>query len=255
MNTDFVYFISDIHLGLDTDENLSIDREKKLANWLIEISENASSVYFLGDIFDYWFEFKNETPPQYPVFYQALKTLKSKGVAIIFFTGNHDMWMKNYLPDQFGIELYTEPQIKNILGKQFYLAHGDGLGKGDYGYKILKTVMCNPISMYLYSLIPSKIGFGLMRFMSQKSRERHGDDFQGFPKERLINFCKQHAQSSSINFYIMGHRHLMIDYKLSPEGSRFINLGDWLQFDSYAVYDGHTLTLKSLSDGDHNIIS
>lgn len=254
MDSNLVYFISDIHLGLDIEGNTSKQREHKLANWLNSIGDSATEIYFLGDIFDYWFEFKNNDPPQYPTFYKALKKLKSKGVSIFFFTGNHDLWMKNYFPNHFGIEVYHNPLIKPILKKKFFLAHGDGLGKGDYSYKLMKTIMRNPLSMFLYGLLPVSIGYHIMKSLSQKSREKHGDQFNGFDKERLIDFCKAHAKTSTIDFYIMGHRHLMINCELSPQGPQYINLGDWLEYESYAVYDGLTLILKTVSNRESEII-
>lgn len=254
MRTDLVYFISDIHLGLDTNDNLSTDREQKLSTWLAEISTSAHEIYFMGDIFDYWFEYNDASLLQYPVFNKTLRVLRAKNVSIYFFTGNHDMWMKSYFKDEFGIEVIHNPIIKTLSQKQFYLAHGDGIGKGDYGYKLMKTIMRNPLSIFLYSLLPSKLGLRIMKFMSQRSRERQDGQFRGFSEERLVNFCNEHSQSNTIDFYIMGHRHLMIDYELSSNGPRYINLGDWLRYESYAVFDGDTLELKSLANLDEEII-
>lgn len=254
MKSNLVYFISDIHLGLDIEGNSSKDREIKLGDWLCSISESASEIYFLGDIFDYWFEFKNSYPPQYHTFYKALKKLKSEGVSIFFFTGNHDMWMKDYFPNEFGIEVYHNQVIKEIWKKKFYLAHGDGLGKGDHFYKLLKTIMRNPISMILFSLLPQKLGYGIMKSLSQRSRQKHGDAFQDFDQERLVDYCIEDSKTSNIDFYIMGHRHLMIDYEISPNGPRYINLGDWLNYESFAVFDGHTIYLKSLSGREKDIL-
>jgi len=254
LKTNLVYFISDIHLGLDTAQQSSKDREKILAKWLLDISSTATEILFLGDIFDYWFEYKNASTLQYPDFYHALKTLRSRAVTVQFFTGNHDMWMKTYFTREFGIEIHYTPMIRQISQKQFYLAHGDGLGKGDYGYKLMKTIMRNPISVFLYGLLPSKMGLGLMKFMSQKSREKHGEQFLEFEQERLVQFCLHHAQSSAIDFYVMGHRHLMIDYKLKSGGPRYINLGDWIEYQSYAVFDGQTLELRSLLGKETEIL-
>lgn len=254
MNSKLVYFISDIHLGLDTAQHSSKDREKKLAEWLMGISSNARDIYFLGDIFDYWFEYNEASQLQFPDFFKTLRILKSKGIALHFFTGNHDMWMKDYFPDQFGIQVHHNPIHIEIMQKQFYLAHGDGLGKGDYSYKLMKMIMRNPISIFLYGLLPAKVGLGLMKYMSQKSREKHDGNFTSFDQERLLDFCILHAQSSTVNYYIMGHRHLMIDYELSKNGPRYINLGDWLKYESYATFDGKSVELKSLGNYEDEIL-
>ena len=254
MTSKQVYFISDIHLGIDTVRETSAQREDRLSNWLLSIVHLAEEIYFLGDIFDYWFEFPKSEALQYPKFYKALRELQSSGVSLYFFTGNHDMWLDSYFTTEFDIPVIKNPITKTIKGKQFYLAHGDGLGKGDYGYKLLKTIMRHPISIALYSCIPAQLGFKLMRYSSRKSRERSEETFKGFDNERLIAFCEIHQQSNAMDYYIMGHRHLPIDYDLTPE-TRYINLGDWLQYDSFAVFDGEHLTLELLADGNYEILT
>lgn len=254
MTSKHVYFISDIHLGIDSVRETSDLREARLSTWLLSIAESAEEIYFIGDTFDYWFEFPNTEPPQYPTFYAALRQLKKAGIHIYFFTGNHDMWLKSYFSTEFDIPIFKNPITKSIKGKQFYLAHGDGLGKGDYGYKILKAIMRHPISMALYSALPAKLGFKLMSYSSRKSRERSEHLFSGFEHERLISFCELHKQSNPIDYYVMGHRHLPIDYDLTSE-TRYVNLGDWLHFDSYAVFDGTELKLELLSNQNQEILT
>lgn len=254
MTSKQIYFISDIHLGIDTHRESSAEREERLSHWLLEIAPFAEEIYFLGDTFDYWFEFPKAPPPQYPLFYEALRKVRGQSVSIYFFTGNHDMWLRSYFTNEFDIPVITDPLVKLIKGKQFYLAHGDGLGKGDYAYKLLKTIMRNSLSMTLYSLLPPRVGYGLMRRSSQKSRETSDSPFSGFEQERLVGFCHTYQESHKIDYYIMGHRHLPIDYEIEND-VRYINLGDWLLHDTYAVFDGDELRLECLTKSRDAILT
>lgn len=251
MNKELVYFLSDIHLGLNVHEDSSREREIRLANWLEKtVLPTASSIYFVGDIFDYWFEFSSSEPIQYPHFFEALSKLTSSGVEVNFFTGNHDMWLKDYFTRTFGIAVFSEPKLICIHERVFYIAHGDGLGKGDYTYKMLKYIMKNKFSMFCYNLLPSEFGLKFMKWCSQISRKQHRSTFAGMQNERLISFAIDHRKSHNVDFYVMGHRHLVIDYTLPDTDCRFINLGDWLRYDSYAVFNGKSLELKSLKKTD-----
>lgn len=164
------------------------------------------------------------------------------------------MWLRSYFTKEFDIPIIKKPMSKVIKGKTFYLAHGDGLGKGDYAYKLLKAIMSNQLSMILYSLLPPKLGFGLMRRSSQKSREKSESAFMGFQQERLVSFCHAHQKVHKMDYYIMGHRHLPIDYEFDKQ-VRYINLGDWLKYDSYAVFDGTDLKLEFLTKSKDIILT
>lgn len=240
-----VYFLSDVHLGLDLPKDSSKEREQRLVSFLTECLEDATELYLLGDMFDYWFEFRNGKHPEHPLFFSVLKKYKDKKIPVYQFCGNHDLWLRSFLSDQFDVKIIKQPMEKTILGKRFYLAHGDGLGKGDVSYKLLKKIFTNPISMSLYSLLPTKLGFSIMRFFSDLSRKNHGDESFNASTDRLLAFCKEHSTNKDIDYYLMGHRHILLRMPLGKSKGEYINLGDWLSYDSYARFDGTTLKLIS----------
>lgn len=248
------YFLSDIHLGLDYEGESSSERETILVDWLISIEDSAARVYFVGDIFDYWFEYGEGRQPNYPLFFGQLKAMVSLGIEIHFFAGNHDLWMHGYFPDKYGFKVYHKPQVLTLSKQVFLLAHGDGLGKGDDLYKLLKKLMTHSVTQWLYSLFPAKLGLSIMRSVSQKSRLQHvQDSFQSFAQERLIQYCESHVDRKKINYFIFGHRHLPIRYRLQQSSAEYINLGDWIKYKSYAYFDGvslHYSFLQSESEAE-----
>jgi UDP-2,3-diacylglucosamine hydrolase len=175
----------------------------------------------------------------------CLGKLTDAGIPVYFFTGNHDMWMFRYLTDEFGIPIFREPVIHEIDGKQFYIGHGDGLGPADYGYKLIKKIFANPVCQWLFARIHPNLGMRIMKFWSGTSREHTTEEkFLGPDNEWLIQHAIEVLGKSDIDFFVFGHRHLPIEYDLQIKGSKYINLGDWLTYYSYAVWDGNTLALK-----------
>lgn len=240
-----IYFVSDSHLGIPNHEE-SLVREKKLVKWLDEIKNNAFEIYLLGDIFDFWFEYKTVVPKGYVRLFGKLAELSDSGIKIKFFTGNHDMWMNNYFKNEMNIEIIRHPIKQEYNGKKFFIAHGDGLGPNDNGYKFLKKIFSNKYCRKLYSFIHPGAGIPLALFFSNKSRYSRGDrdyDFHGEENERLIIYSKKLAEKENFDFYIFGHRHLPIDIEIC-KGVRYINLGDWLHHFSYLVFDGNDAVLK-----------
>jgi UDP-2,3-diacylglucosamine hydrolase len=240
-----IYFISDFHLGAP-DHASSIIREKKIVAFLDEIKNNASHIFILGDLFDFWYEYKKVVPKGFVRILGKLAELTDSGIIIKFFVGNHDMWMNGYFEEELGIDVFYEPQEYEFNGKKFFVGHGDGLGPGDHRYKFIKRIFRNRFSKRVFGALHPGTGIGLANYMSRKSRTATGttdEEFLGEDNEWLIIFCKEMLQKKHFDFFIFGHRHFPIDFKLSNM-SRYINLGDWIKYDSYAVFDGINTELK-----------
>jgi len=245
-----IYFASDFHLG--TDANFSSkEREMKLVNWLDGISEDAMEIYFLGDIFDHWFEYMSVIPKGFSLFLGKIAELRQKDIPIYFFTGNHDMWMLNYFKEEYGIPIIREGIKKNILGKEFYLAHGDGLPNESISNKFMKLMFSSKFLQWMFARLHPNFALSLMKYFSRRSRLSHEQYDRNFDlsKEKMINFAEGFIEKNdSLDFIIMGHRHLPIDLTLKNKKSRYINLGDWISHFSYAVYDGKTLKIQFFED-------
>jgi len=238
-----IYFASDVHLGLPNYEK-SLVREKVFIKWLDEIKKDAEEIILLGDIFDFWFEYKRAIPKGFSRFLGKLCEITDAGIPVHFFTGNHDMWIFDYLPKETGIILHKEPIIKEYSGKRFYLAHGDGLGPGDFSYKILKRIFASRFSQWLFARFHPNIGIWIANSWSKHSRySRETAPYEGEDKEWLILYSKNLLKKQSFYFMVYGHRHYPLDLKLT-DTCRYINLGDWLSHFTYAVFDGNELYLK-----------
>jgi UDP-2,3-diacylglucosamine hydrolase len=240
-----IYFLSDFHLGAP-DAAQSLIREKRIITFLDEIKGHAETIFIVGDMFDFWYEYKKVVPKGYVRLLGKLAEITDSGVPVHFFVGNHDMWMKDYLQKELNIAVYFEPKEFIFSGKQMLIGHGDGLGPGDYGYKFLKKVFRNRVCQGLFGILPPYIGMGIANYFSRKSRAATGQSeevFLGEDKEWLIIYCKEQLKAKQFDYFIFGHRHLPIDFSLG-KGSRYINLGDWIRYNSYAVFDGENLELK-----------
>lgn len=240
-----VYFASDFHLGVPNPVS-SREREKRIVRWLNTISKDAAHIFLVGDIFDFWFEYKTVIPKGYVRLLGTLAALRDRGIGISVFIGNHDMWMDGYFEDELDIPVYYEPQTYDIGGKQFYIGHGDGLGPGDHGYKMLKKVFRNPVCRWLFSVVHPAIGIGLANYFSRKSRAATGmelEQFLGEDKEWLAIYSKEVLQKAHYDYFIFGHRHLPLELPVGP-ASKYINLGDWINYFTYAVFDGQETVLK-----------
>lgn len=239
------YFASDFHLGSDA-KFTSRERERQLVQWLDQIKEDAEALYLVGDVFDFWFEYSTVVPKGYVRLLGKLAELRDDGLPIYFFIGNHDMWMFKYFEEEMGIPIYRKPIIREIHGKTFFIGHGDGLGPGDHGYKMIKKIFANPVCQWLFARLHPNFGIKLANFWSNKSREanKHENQFLGEDKEWLIAYCNRKLETLDIDYFVFGHRHLPIDHLLKNGKTRYVNLGDWLNFYSYAVYDGEELRLE-----------
>jgi len=250
-----IYFLSDFHLGAPN-HAASLVREKKIVKFLDAASRDARVVFIVGDMFDFWYEYRSVVPKGFTRILGKLAEMTDAGIEIHFFVGNHDMWMKDYFQNELNIPVYFEPRDFIFNGKKFEIGHGDGLGPGDKGYKFLKRIFRNPACQWLFGIFPPYIGMGLANYLSRKSRAQTGQQeevFLGADQEWLVIHCRERLKQQPFDYFIFGHRHLAIDLKLS-ESSRYINLGDWIHYDTYAVFDGNNLTLQSFSGKDEKII-
>ena len=239
-----VYFLSDFHLGAPNDTE-SRKREDRLVRFLQDARKDAGIIFIVGDIFDFWFEYKTVVPKGFVRILGTLAQIADEGIQLHIFTGNHDLWMQDYLSKELNAKLYFEPQTFTIQNKQFLIGHGDGLGPGDEGYKRLKKIFTNPICQWLFRWLHPDAGIQLANYFSRKSRAKTGNAdelFLGEDKEWLILYTKEKAKTMAVDFFIFGHRHYAIDLKISDK-SRYINLGDWIRLNTYAVFDGKDLQL------------
>lgn len=241
-----IFFASDFHLGVPNHE-ASVAREKKIIAWLDSIKNEAHTIYLLGDIFDFWFEYKHAIPKGHIRLQGKLAELRDAGIPIVFFTGNHDMWMFDYFPKELGIPVYRDPLVLEVGSQRLLIGHGDGLGPGDHTYKVLKKFFNSGFCQWLFARIHPNLGIGIANHWSRNSRlsnMKREDGYQGNEKEFLWVYCTEVEQRQHHDYYIFGHRHLPLDLPIG-EHSRYINLGEWVNFSTYAVYDGKTVTLKT----------
>ncbi|MEO8762967.1 MAG: UDP-2,3-diacylglucosamine diphosphatase [Ginsengibacter sp.] len=240
-----IFFLSDFHLGAP-DREASLLREKHIVAFLDSIKHEASHIFILGDLFDFWYEYKKVVPKGYVRILGKLAALTDSGIIIKFFVGNHDMWMNGYFENELGIEVFHNPREFEFSGKKFFVGHGDGLGPGDHRYKFLKKVFRNRLSQWAFGALHPRIGIGIADYMSRKSRSsaaKIDEHFLGADKEWLVIFSMEMLQKKHYDFFIFGHRHFPVDIKLG-DNSRYINLGDWIKYNSFAVFDGKDTLLK-----------
>ena len=239
-----IYFCSDNHLG-SPNRNLSLEREKIFITWLDQIKADAQAIFFLGDLFDFWFEYKKVVPKGFTRLFGKLAELSDSGVDLFFFVGNHDCWIGNYFEDELGVNVFHKKVDLNIDNYNILIGHGDGLGPGDNKYKFLKLLFRNPILKKLFSFIHPDIGISLGSFLSQKNKILSGSEkvFESEDKEMLFSYCKDVLKTKYYHFFIFGHRHIPLDLDLG-NNSKYFNTGDWITHFSYLVYDGNSFNLN-----------
>lgn len=243
-----IFFLSDFHLGTPN-AAASLQREKAIVAFLDSIRQEAAEIFLVGDMFDFWFEYRTVVPKGFVRLLGKLAELSDSGIKLHFFVGNHDMWIRDYFQKELGMQVYFEPTKFEYNGKKFLIGHGDGQGPGDHGYKFLKKIFRNPVCQWLFGILPPAIGMGIANYFSQKSKEAdHGIDevFMGEEKEWLIQYSKEILQKEYFDYFIFGHRHLPIDFSLG-NNSRYINLGEWINYKSYAVFSGNNLQLLNFT--------
>ncbi|MDA7802972.1 UDP-2,3-diacylglucosamine diphosphatase [Crocinitomix sp.] len=255
MTSKKIFFASDFHLGAPTYEE-SLIREKKVVRWLDSIKDEAEEIYLLGDVFDFWFEYKKAIPKGFVRLQGKIAEITDSGTPIHWFIGNHDMWIFDYIPKELGVNIIRHEIEREYNGKSFFIGHGDGLGPGDRGYKFIKKVFRNKVCQWLFARLHPNFGIALANFSSRKSRAATGNQdaiFYGEDKEMLIQFCKTKLADKQYDFLIFGHRHLPIDFKLE-NNARYVNIGDWITYFTYGVFDGESFELKTF-EGEAEIVS
>ena len=241
-----VYFASDNHLGAPTQE-VSLPREKKFVAWLDEIKKDAAAIFLLGDLFDFWFEYKKVIPKGFTRTLGKLAELSDLGIPIYYFVGNHDLWMNGYFEEELNIPVYHKPKDFEINGKKFFIGHGDGLGPGDKGYKRMKKVFTNSFSKWLFRWLHPDLGVKLAQYMSVKNKLISGEEdakFLGEENEWLSIYSKKKLAEKHRDYFVFGHRHLPLEIDLE-NNSKYINLGDWINHYTYGEFDGDNFQLKT----------
>ena len=245
------YFSSDYHLGVPTFEK-SLEREKKIISWLESIEHDAQIIFLVGDIFDFWFEYKHTIPKGFVRILGKLAQLSDRGIELIIFTGNHDMWMFGYLKEELNAKIFRNPVHFNFtnhqgISQQILVGHGDGLGPGDNTYKFLKKIFENSFFQLIFRLVHPDIGIWIAKNWSHSSKVANAgkgeQQFLGEENEWLFQYCSEVEQSYHFDYYIFGHRHLPLDLKVNDR-SRYINLGEWITQQTFAVYDGTDVKLE-----------
>lgn len=248
-NRNKIYFASDQHLGAPTPEQ-SIIREKKFVRWLDIVKEDAQAIFLLGDLFDFWFEYKTVIPKGFTRVLGKLAEISDNGIPIYFFVGNHDLWMKDYFEKELNIPVYHQPKEFTFNDKTFLIGHGDGLGPGDNGYKRMKKVFINPFSKWLYRWLHPDLGMKLAQYLSVKNKLISGDEdvrFLGEENEWLVQYAKKKLEEKHYDYFLFGHRHLPMEIKVGTN-SKYINTGDWISHYTYAVFDSQILSLKTFEE-------
>ncbi|MFC5283113.1 UDP-2,3-diacylglucosamine diphosphatase [Pedobacter alpinus] len=239
------YFASDFHLGAPSYKS-SREREAKLVAWLNYIKEDAAAVFLMGDVFDFWFEYSTVIPKGYVRLLGKLAELSDAGTKIYFFKGNHDMWVFDYFEKELNATIVSDELILELNGKRFFLHHGDGLGKGDDAYKILKNFFRSSFCQWLFARLHPNLGIGIANYWSQKSRLANNkkETYLHIDREKdwVANYYQQlKDQYGDVDYLILGHRHFPVT--LPIEKAQYINLGEWVNFTTYAVFDGISIKL------------
>ncbi len=245
MTSKKTYFASDFHLGIP-DEESSRQREQLIIKWLNEIKHDCAELFIVGDIFDFWFEYKTVVPKGFVRLQAKFAEFTDAGIPVHFFHGNHDLWQFGYFDKELGVQVHAKPITRTINGKKFYIGHGDGLGPEQRRFKTILWIYRNRFFQKIFSMLHPNIGIGIANWLSHQSKLKTFDGNFTFyeEKEHLIRYCRSILKEESFHYFIFGHRHLPMEYKLT-EQSRYINLGDWIGFNSYAVFNGETLILKT----------
>ncbi|MBL7112980.1 MAG: UDP-2,3-diacylglucosamine diphosphatase [Bacteroidales bacterium] len=240
-----IYFASDAHLGMHPAEK-SVEREKILVRWLEEVRQDATEIYLVGDIFDYWFEYKKVVPRGFTRFLGKVAEITDQGIPVHYFTGNHDVWVFDYLPKEIGVEVHKGPITRTYNDLKFYIAHGDGLWRGEKGYHILKRIFTSKTLQWMYARFHPNFSTAFAHRWSKNSRYSKGISvgFLGEDKEALILFAREKLAEEYFDYFIFGHRHLPLEFNLA-EGSKLFYLGDWIVNYTYAVFDGEKVELRS----------
>jgi UDP-2,3-diacylglucosamine hydrolase len=248
MSTQKIYFASDQHLGAPTPE-ASFPREQKFVAWLDQVKQDAAAIFLVGDLFDFWFEYKTVVPKGFVRVLGKLAEIRDSGIPIYFFVGNHDLWMNDYFQNELNIPVYHDNQEFTFSGKTFLIGHGDGKGPGDKGYKRMKKVFIHPFSKWLFRWLHPDLGVKLAQYLSVKNKLISGEadvHYLGDDKEWLIQYAKRKLETKHYDYFVFGHRHLPMTKEVGIN-STYINLGDWIGYFTYGVFDGEEFKLEKFN--------
>lgn len=244
-----VYFISDLHLGASYLDS-PLDYERRVVRWLESIKDKASHLYLLGDVLDYWYEYRTVVPRGFVRFFGAIASLADAGVKVTWFIGNHDIWIFDYLPSELGIRVVDGSEVTEIMGRRFFLAHGDGVGKLSRGFRFIRSLFRNRLCQRLFASVHPRWTVPFAHRWSSHSREGSGGipTFAGEDKEPFVAFANSYQLTHQpVDFFVFGHRHILLDYPLTG-GGRLIVLGDWIHHFSYGEFDGKNFKLSVFND-------
>ena len=244
-----IYFASDQHFGAPNFKD-SRERERIFMSWLNHVQKDAAALFLLGDLFDFWFEYKTVVPKGFVRILGKLAEFVDNGIPVHYFVGNHDLWMRDYFQSELNIPVYHQPKEFIFHNKTFLIGHGDGLGPGDKGYKRMKKVFINPISKWLYRWLHPDIGVKLAQYLSVKNKLISGEEdvlFLGEDQEWLVQYAKRKLEDKHYDYFLFGHRHLPMEISVG-ENSKYINTGDWITHFTYAVFDSEELTLNTFEE-------
>lgn len=243
-----IYFISDIHLGAPALSN-NREREMLFARWLDEIKYDVDELYLMGDIFDFWYEYNKVVPRGFTRIMGRIADLTDRGIPVHFFTGNHDLWVFDYLSTELGVMVHRNEIVKEIGGKRFFLAHGDGLDADDKGYIRMKKIFTSKMMQWLFSRLHPNFALTLAHKWSKSSRITKMERDENFEvkEDGMYKFALDVLKNEPIDYFIFGHRHKMIEVAMNDK-TKFVLLGDWIKNFSYGVFDGEKFELKKYSD-------
>jgi UDP-2,3-diacylglucosamine hydrolase len=246
-----IFFASDFHLGVPNEAS-SLEREKKIVRWLDSIKEEAEEIFLLGDVFDFWFEYKRAIPRGFVRLQGKIAELTDQGIPVHWFIGNHDMWIFDYIPKELGVIMHRTEIERNFNGKQFYIGHGDGLGPGDRGYKFIKKVFRNRACQWLFARLHPNFGIGLANLFSKKSRASAAETDATYygEKEMLTAYAKSVLNEKHYDYFIFGHRHLPMIIEIGDQ-STYYNLGEWINYCTYGVFNGESFELKAFEPNEN----
>lgn len=239
-----IFFISDVHLGAPALKNNN-EREIRFANWLDDIKDDVAELYLMGDIFDFWWDYKKVVPRGFTRIFGRLADLTDRGIPVHFFVGNHDLWAFDYFQEELGLTIHQNEIVKEIAGKKFLLAHGDGLDASDKGYIFLKKLFTNKTLQWVFSRLHPNFALTVAHNWSKSSRLAKINIEEEFEenKEGMYKFAENFLKQEFVDYFIFGHRHKMVNSKIGEE-SHFVLLGDWITHFSYGVFDGEKFELK-----------
>lgn len=238
-----IYFASDFHLGVP-EFVTSLEREKRIVQWLDQIRTDAEEIYLVGDLFDFWFEYKHVVPKGFTRLLGKLAELADSDIRIHLFHGNHDLWQFGYLEQEIGCTVHAKPMLITLGGKRFYIAHGDGLGPAQFRFKFILSIYRNRFFQRLFAFFHPYIGMRIAQWFSHQSKIKtfeSNNAYLGDDKEYLVQHVQTLLQSQHIDYCIFGHRHLAFHKKIGS--THIINLGDWFQVNTYAVFNGSSVKL------------